>query len=314
MSNFFLTNQNQIIKIRLTMQNIKTLVRLKDFHNKYYQEFLSEKETDIEKIKVVETFLKEAIDKNDFCIRVKIDALQSIIQDNRIKSVVELGRGGATIGGKNTRIKAIKYLFDVSEEELDVRDFPKFGYLSCKEKFIEFVGNSSMLYQYGNIILTFNKEKMFERTTLTVGNSLNFGEFLRKIPTFISDPKVICIKGKPRQNTLDIPIDFSVKSRHYYINKFYEAIMNKKLIPEKPFILPEIFNENGFEFFELQFHGDIIFDNVIQQIDYYPYSEEEEANFEKLIPLLEEKKINVNKFDFNVGKEQTDDGTAKIQK
>lgn len=266
----------------------KTLKNFKSYHDNFYNQFISDRRANLDKIKVVETFLQQTIEKNDLCLRVRTGVLNSIIKDNRIKGLPEIGKG-ATLGGAEARIHAVKELFQINPEQLGKTDYPKYGYIACKNKMLELFKNSSLSYQYGDVMITLKKERLAERTTMTVGDSMNFADFMRKVPTFIADPKIICIRGDAHSNSVPLLNQIRLKSRFFYVDQIYQYILDNTLSAEKPYLLSEVFEENGFEFFELQFHGNIQMDRDIERVDYYPISEEDEANFREIMALLQDR-------------------------
>lgn len=269
------------------------LKNFKSYHDNYYNSIINNLQDDIEKIKFIENFFKNAIESCDFSILVSLKTLKNIVNDNYFKNVIETG-DGASMGGKESRIELVKESFNVDTSNLRDKDYPKYGYLSCKDKLVENFCNYSMLSQYGHVIVTLKKENLMERTTMTVGDSLNFGDYYRKLPTYVSNPKISCIRGEARRNDLFFLKLGGSTPRKYYIHYIFNAIKSKKLLPDKPFTLDKTFDENGFEFYELQYHGDIIFDKDVQQIDFYPDSPETEDAYNQLIPLIEKKNVKCN--------------------
>jgi hypothetical protein len=227
---------------------------------------------------------------NNFYLRIRPKILTKIINDNRIKSVFETG-GGATVGGIETRKTSIKELFNSSIKNVALNELPKYGYLGTKSKLAEFTANADMVHHYGSVLITLKKENFINRTTLTIGDSINFGDFYYKIPTFVSEPKIVALKGKLiREENLKKGF---VKQRtfEFYLDYFYSLIANKKLVPTAPFKLMEFFEGSGFEFFELQFHGEIVFDRDVERIDFFAQTSGEKEEIEKNQSKLDEKKI-----------------------
>ena len=213
-----------------------------------------------EVLTIIEKFIKDVIDNGDFCIRVPLDKLNDIISSNEIKNQIEL-KSGRTRGGAAVRIEAAKLLFNSNTLEMTDKDYPKYGYIGCKNKRVEYFSPMSDLF--GEVILTLKKDNLLNRTTVSIGDSINFKAAQYLIPTLVNNVKATFIKGLDQNNE-------STNIYNYYV--FYKAIVENKITVDNFYDIYEIFDaNNGFEFFELQFHGPIIFDQDIAQIDcFYP--------------------------------------------
>ncbi len=274
------------------MERIVSLEKFKQQHDAYYQRIIdSIPQKGI--VSVIEGFLEKIINVGDLCIRVPIERLEKIVNDNCLKTQVEL-KEGRTFGGATTRKEVAKTLFGCDLEKMSDSDFPKSGYLGPQEKRLDFVVNNSLNYQYGEVILTLKKENLKPRTTMTVGDSVNFNIAQWFSPTLIEKPRMVCIAGVNRDDKMPIaPQNF----RWYLF--FAYAISGKVITPENFYRLAEIFDyQNGFEFFELQFHGDILFDRDIQQVDILKSTLDEIQNGTELCTRIENMgiKVNIQKF------------------
>ncbi len=231
----------------------QSLEFFKEYHDNHYLEFLKNK--DLKKIVVIEDFLKQLIIESNFNMCIRPSVLKTIVQENVFKSVFETGRG-TTMGGRETRALATKALFNSNIQSLADSDYPKYGYLGCKKSKIDFMANPDLMHQYGSVIVTFKKKFLYERTTLTVGDSINFGECYKKLATFTIDPKAICIKDKLRSNAPDSIKLFNIDRNFDFIHIFYNAISKNALDIKNPHSIYNAFDGfHGFEFFELQYHG-----------------------------------------------------------
>lgn len=267
----------------------KSLVVFKEFHDAYYSEFLKDK--DPNKIAVIEDFLKKLVEESNFCMCLKPSVLKTVVGENVFKSVFETGEG-TTMGGRDARTMATKALFNVDIESLADSEYPKYGYLGCKDVTIDFFANPDLMHQYGSVLVKFKKQELLERTTLTVGDSINFGECYKKIPTFANSPKAVCIKDKLRANAPANFKMFDFDTNVNYVNIFYAGILNGKLKLNNPHSIYHLFERfHGFEFFELQYHGELLFDRDVQEVYMYVSDENEEALFEELSPILQSKGI-----------------------
>ncbi len=272
------------------MQKCHILEKFRPYHDKYRKEILKKLKGKEEKIFTVEKFLSELVEESNFYLRVTPTALKSIIKDNKIKSVFEIG-GGVTVGGKEVRKISVEELYHTKIEKIPIEQLPKYGYLGNKSKLIEFTLNADMTFQYGSVILTLKRENLINRTTMTIGDSINFGDYFYKMPTFVLNPKIVALKGKlikekNRQKGLITQRPFED-----YLNYFYQLIKTKQITPKTQFKLSEFFNGSGFEFFELQYHGEIVLDKDIERIDFFYQNHEEKEKMEELLPKLEEKSV-----------------------
>lgn len=270
----------------------------KEYHDANYQRLLTFLGGDLHIVHEIENFLQQLVLESDFCMRVRIDALASIIKNNEIKSSMEVG-GGVTQGGKEIRKQVTKALFNADIITLRDEEYPKYGYLGVRDKMCDLMLNASMGHQYGEVIITFKKKLMLDKTTMTLGDSLNWGECYRKTPTFTASPKAICIKTFSRS---DIPAQFNMPQFDAgltAIKSIYDAIVSKKLTAANPFKIEDIFDGAlGYEFFELQYHGKLIFDKVVASVDFCPGDIEDEATFDNLCESMKSIEVNFQKLTF----------------
>ena len=245
---------------------------------------------------IVEGFLRQVINRGAFYIRVHVASLDGILESQRIKSVMETGKG-ATVGGKETRQEAVEALFGCNAGKLLPSEFPKYGFLSQPDAVKDLYINGGMWCQYGDVSIQLKKERLFHRTTLCVGDSVNFGRFYQLIPTRVDDVKATCIcglqhDGEPLMKMGDPVAAYAIFTQWVLERKL--TVNNFPLIEEVAKDAPPIF-----DFFELQYHGDIDITQDVERIDVAPSSPEEK---EKLL-LLKEKfeKIGVKMYIYEGG-------------
>lgn len=226
---------------------------------------------------VVETFLKKIIDYGAFYIRVHIQSLDGILESRRIKSVMETGQG-ATNGGKETRREVTEALFGCKASKLLPSEFPKYGFLSQPDAQRDLYVNGGMWCQYGDVSIQLKKERLFHRTTLTVGDSVNFGRCYQLIPTKVDDVKATCICGLKHGGEPFMQMPDPVAA--YAI--FAQWILERKLTLDNFPLLEDVARDVPpiFEFFELQYHGDIDITQDVERIDISPSSQEEREKLE----------------------------------
>lgn len=265
-------------------KSIPFLVSFKKYYDERYDDFSKLHNTDSEKIEVVESFLREIVEKSDFSMCVKTSSLQQIINDDRFKNQVETLKG-SSMGGVKGRKETTHELFGVDTEKLAPNEFPKYGLLTSKNKLADLAVNPDVFYHYGSLMVTFKKQNLINRTTMTVGTSLDFGESFNKTPTFVSNPKALCVKGFPSKNIPQLFNNFFGGING--LTLFYEKIISKQITTDFPNRMSDAFDGMlGFEFFELQFHGNISFSNDVEKIEYYPLFGNEKETLETVEPYL----------------------------
>ena len=257
----------------MVVKSLENFTRHQDNYYNRILQLIANKEI----LNTIEKFIQDVIAAGDFCIRVPYDKLNDIISSNEMKNQIEL-KSGRTRGGAEVRIEATKLLFNSNTSQMVDKDYPKYGYIGCKNKRLEYFSEMSDIY--GDVILTLKKENLLDRTTVCIGDSINFKAAQYLIPTLVNNVKATCIKGLDQNNQ-------SSNIHSYYA--FYQAIVEKRITLDNFYNIYEIFDaHNGFEFFELQFHGPIIFDQDIAQIDCFTPLD----NIDKT--ALESKGIKVN--------------------
>ena len=215
--------------------------------------------------------LRELIGSSDLAMRVRSWDLEKIVKDDRIKQMMELGRG-TTLGGPEARRTVVEALFDADVNSLGPRDYPKYGYLGCPDKRADFFGNPDFTHHYGSVIVTLKRENLLSRTTIVFGNSVNFGAFRYKVPTWLSAPHPVCLAGLSHHGAEDIPPSADPA---LMIKAFAILCASGKLSARTLPTMDELFEGRpGCEFFELQYHGELVFSRDVQSIDLMPWGEE----------------------------------------
>ena len=260
-------------------------------HQSAYQELLRQQPYYKMVAPIVEGFLRQIINHGAFYVRVHVSSLEGILESKRIKSMMETGTG-ATNGCKETRREAVEALFGCNANKLLPSEFPKYGFLSQSDAVKDLYVNGGMWCQYGDVSIQLKKERLFHRTTLCVGDSVNFGRFYQLIPTRVDDVKATCIcglahDGEPLMKMGDPVAAYALFAQWILEKKL--TINNFPLIEEVAKDVPPIF-----DFFELQYHGDIDITQDVERIDVAPSSPEEK---EKLLELQEKfEKIGVKMY------------------
>jgi hypothetical protein len=232
---------------------------------------------------IIETFLRAIIDRGAFYIRVHLQDLEAILDSGAIKSMMETGHG-ATVGGEKTRKEVVKALFGCDPEKLLPSEFPKYGFLSQSDAKADLIINGGMWSQYGDVSIQLKKDRLFHRTTLCVGNSVNMGRCYTLVPTRVDNVKATCLCGLPHDG--EPLIHLADPNFCYY--KFVEWIVKKQLTVQNFAQIDMIADDiDLFEFFELQYHGDLDIRRDVARIDVEPSSKEEQSLLEQLQPRFE---------------------------
>ena len=247
-------------------------------HQSAYQELLRQQPYYKMVAPIVEGFLRQIINHGAFYLRVHVSSLEGILESKRIKSVMETGTG-ATNGGKDTRREVVEALFGCNSNKLLPSEFPKYGFLSQPDAVKDLYINGGMWCQYGDVSIQLKKERLFHRTTLCVGDSVNFGRCYQLIPTKVDDVKATCIcglahDGEPLMKMGDPVAAYAIFAQWILEKKL--TINNFPLIEEVAKDVPPIF-----DFFELQYHGDIDITQDVERIDVAPSSPEEKEKLEE---------------------------------
>lgn len=211
--------------------------------------------------KEVEDFLKQLIAECNFSMCVPAESIGDIIESDCIKNAIALGKQGTTMGGNQVRIKALGNIYGLPMNSFGGDDLPTYGILTGKNTRADLVLNPDIFWHYGAIMIHFKKEHFMDRTTMTVGSSLDFMESELKTPVPVDEPNVICIKGYPTRAVAPNTRVFNG------LGFFHHLITDLGLSVAKPNRMSELAEEMpGFENFELQFHGPIQFSRDVKAI------------------------------------------------
>lgn len=259
----------------------------------YMQKIESEKYNDLER-QTVENFLKTAVEKCDFSMNTHIELIENIMKEDRIKSSMErfwdLCKDSEYDEKCLSRRWSTPEFFHINIDQLEGKDYEKYGYLTCKNKqsknFKQATGNMSEWY--GNVIMNFKKDKLIDKTTLTIGDSLNNRWHFGKnsiTPTMAKDPKIVCVPGYFKN----------------LVSLLASKINEGKLLPQYPNSISEIkYLDASLDYFELQFHGDLSFKNDVESVDIIrtkAHSESEKREQERIAAKIKQLGIPANIID-----------------
>lgn len=186
--------------------------------------------------RLVSEQMKKILNENEFSMRFHSDKIDELLESGKFKNQFETGTSGGTIS-HNFRKQATENLFGVDLKETKIRksDFEKYGYLA-PESFAEDVRFSieySSLGQYGSVIVRFDKEKIADRVTYTVDDSLGLAVYKKIIADKMGQSKLVSMD----------------KSR------FAKAVEIAKR--ESGLTLENTLDELNVRYVELQYHGDV---------------------------------------------------------
>lgn len=246
---------------------------LKNFekHSQEWEDEVVKKQLSEEQIKVINDYMKNIIDKNEFCMRRKPSTLEKIVKDGRFKNQFETNTSGGLLGAKE-RNRGANQLFGEGQELLKGHEREKYGYLGSSD-YIE-DANSLSLQQYGTCVIRFNKNKLLNRTTYTLDDSLG--------PAILEELTASNV-NMPRANGIS----------KYDLQKVYDLIKQKKVNN-----LNDLVRKTNSHYFELQYHGDLKIDDISEVCFTWDMPNEE------TIEILREKGIKLFRRIFEGGGEK----------
>lgn len=161
------------IETSIDVGNIKTLQNVDDQIQQSYDErikYASGKGQNLDYYNQMDSVLNDLVENNEFRMRIPTDdpsVVESIINDGRLKSQFETGTSKGALDGE-LRSNASKQFYGF-EGTISDRDYEKYGYLGSSD-----VAKDAFkaVDSYGDGIVTFKKEALMDRTTITVGDSL----------------------------------------------------------------------------------------------------------------------------------------------
>ena len=230
--------KTEVIKTPLTLEKFNR--HSKNWKNEVIDKILTEEEQNLIRKKI-----KNVEENSAFLMRYKREDLESLTKTNKFMNLFETGTSSG-VPNTNARMVASRNLFGHNLEKETFIFSEKYGYLSSKD-FLEDIDFFSKRYgtsQYGDIIINFNKDKIKDRITYTLDDSLLAGATKAVVP------------GDFNKN-LSLGID------KYNLKKYYESLKSLSESDDAISLTKEIKKENGFfRYIELQYPGDITLDDV----------------------------------------------------
>ena len=182
--------------------------------------------------------VQEVIDNNAYSMRVNAKDMQNIIDDG-FKNQFETGTSGGTLSARDRKTASYR-LFGNDAKNMEADEFEKYGYLGSNDFLADY--KSSATGQYGKTIIKFNKDKLNDRVTYTVDDSLGNALYNEVIGGKIGDK--CSISGIPVFSTDDL--------LEYFQESDWDLIDNAD----------ELAQTIGCRYWEIQFHGKLTLDDV----------------------------------------------------
>lgn len=261
----------------------KTLARFDQHQERYYKQLQKQPYFNMVST-VIEEYIRRIVDKGAFCLRVQPGVLENILKDGRLRNKMELSDQVYKGQNKDTRKEVTRIMFGQDPEILHPSEFHKYGYLTSPNMCKELVYNYSLVFQYGNVVMTLRKQRMIHRTTLCFGDSLNFGACSHLVPTRTDRIKATCIPGLKHADNVLSRMD-GIGLYPYIANK----ILSNALTVDNFFKIQDIAEDAPpvFEFIELHYHGRIDLKRDIERIDATVEREEDREILERVKPQFE---------------------------
>ena len=182
--------------------------------------------------------VQKIIDNNAYSMRVHSKDLQNII-DYGFLNQMQTKTSGGTLSAADRKTASYR-LFNNDAMHMKPSQFEKYGYLGSKDLLVDDEVSDS--WQYGRTIIKFNKERLKNRVTYTLDDSLGNALYNRVIGGKIGDKPTI--SGIPKDEI------------GYVIDRFKYAER------EDWYDADTMAQEMGFRYWELQFHGDLTINDV----------------------------------------------------
>ena len=218
---------------------IKTLANFSNNSRKWYNDYV-EKTLSIEDIENVSEKLKEVFANSSYAMRFKSENIDKLIDSSRFLNQFETGTSGGTVNAKYRR-QANEQLFGLQGKRLKKPEFEKYGYFGNKDPYEDFIYNLKAyagVEQYGDIIVHFSKEKIADRTTFTINNSLGPAAFKDLVADNPNKPRLVGIDKD-------------------YLEDYTSILKNMNIdTPEK------VSKSLGIRYVEAQYHGEVLLSDV----------------------------------------------------
>ena len=183
----------------------KTLQNFVDNTKKWYNSHI-ENQLSADEIKASSEALKKVIDNSAYSMRFRSANIDKLIESGKFMNQFETGTSGGTINTKYRR-QATNQLFGLSGKRLKKSEFEKYGYFGNKDAIKDYTHNSTSwggVGQYGDVIIHFAKDKVANKTTFTVNNSLGPAVYQGLVADNPNRPNLVGIDKELLKKTVDL--------------------------------------------------------------------------------------------------------------
>lgn len=217
----------------------KTLQNFVDNAKKWYNSHI-ESQLSADDINASSEALKKVIDNSAYSMRFRSANIDKLIESGRFMNQFETGTSGGTLNAKYRR-QATNQLFGLSGKRLKKPEFEKYGYFGNKDAYKDFAYNLTSyngVFQYGDVIIHFKKDKVANKTTFTVNNSLGPAVSKKVVADNPNRPNLVGIDNRVLKETVDLLKTGKIET------------------PE------EASKALGVRYLEVQYHGDVNLSDV----------------------------------------------------
>ena len=217
----------------------KTLQNFVDNTKKWYNSHI-ESQLSADEIKASSEALKKVIDNSAYSMRFRSANIDKLIESGRFMNQFETGTSGGTLNAKYRR-QATNQLFGLSGKRLKKPEFEKYGYFGNKDAYKDFAYNLTSyngVFQYGDVIIHFKKDKVANKTTFTVNNSLGPAVSKKLVADNPNRPNLVGIDNRVLKEKVDLLKTGKIET------------------PE------EASKALGVRYLEVQYHGDVNLSDV----------------------------------------------------
>lgn len=217
----------------------KTLQNFVDNAKKWYNSHI-ESQLSADEIKASSEALKKVIDNSVYSMRFRSANIDKLIESGRFMNQFETGTSGGLVNAKYRR-QATNQLFGLSGKRLKKPEFEKYGYFGNKDAYKDFVYNLTSyngVFQYGDVIIHFKKDKVANKTTFTVNNSLGPAVSKKLVADNPNRPNLVGIDNRVLKEKVDLLKTGKIET------------------PE------EASKALGVRYLEVQYHGDVNLSDV----------------------------------------------------
>ena len=183
----------------------KTLQNFVDNAKKWYNSHI-ESQLSADDINASSEALKKVIDNSAYSMRFRSANIDKLIESGRFMNQFETGTSGGTLNAKYRR-QATNQLFGLSGKRLKKSEFEKYGYFGNKDAYKDFAYNLTSyngVFQYGDVIIHFKKDKVANKTTFTVNNSLGPAVSKKVVADNPNRPNLVGIDNRVLKESVDL--------------------------------------------------------------------------------------------------------------